>query len=96
MQVVSGLWAIESSGRRNHHRRGKYVQAVAIVPERHANGVEGPANIDPIKIAKQTLLPEIQVLTARAYAHRALVTVAKLQVSEPYVIEMPKRGRSLS
>ena len=26
----------------------------------------------------------------------ALVTVAKLQISEPYVIEMPKRGRSLS
>jgi hypothetical protein len=26
----------------------------------------------------------------------ALVTVAKLQISEPHVIEMPKRGRSLS
>jgi hypothetical protein len=66
MQVISGLWAIESAARRDNHRCGKYVQAVAIVPECHANGIEGPPNINPIEIAKQTLLPEIQVLTARA------------------------------
>lgn len=29
MQVVPGLWAIESGARRDNHRRGKYVQAVA-------------------------------------------------------------------